>query len=123
MDLFKKAIGILHYKYSWKHESKIRRGKCAVILSDEEAFSIQEALNKACQLQYLIEFEDELKEAEIEIERLKKNSNDYVPSLDEYIKGETARVDYIKKRISELRLRLFSDLIAPQESAEGKENE
>ena len=123
MDLFKKAREILNYKYSWKHESKIRRGKVTVILSDEEALCIKSALNNAYQLQYLIEFEDELKETEIEIERLKKNSNDYVPSLDEYIKGETARVDYIKKRISELRLRLLSDLIAPQESAEGKEKE
>jgi len=123
MDLFKKAREILHYKYSWKHESKIRRGKVTVILSDEEAVCIQDALNNACQLQYLIEFEDELKEAEIEIERLKKNSNDYVPPLDEYIKSEMLRADYIKKRISELRLRLFSNDIAPKDGAEGEENE
>ncbi len=107
MDLFKKANDILSYKYSWKHQSKFRKGKVSVILSDEEAYEIQQAIHKAYSLQHLIEFEDELKDLETEIERLKKNSNDYVPPLDDYIAGETKRADYIKERISDLRSSLF----------------
>ena len=107
-DIFKKAREILSYKYSWRHESKLRRGKVSVILSDDEAHLIQEAIYNARRLQDLIEFEDELKELETEIERLKKNSKDYVPPLDEYIEGETKRADYLKERIREIRLKLFS---------------
>lgn len=115
MDLFKTAREILNYKYSWKHESKLRRGKVTVILSDEEAYEIQQAINRAYNLQHLLEFEDELKELETEIERLKKNSNDYVPPLDDYIAGETERADYIKKRITDIRSRLFKDEAQPND--------
>jgi hypothetical protein len=109
IDVLKKAEEIINYKYSYKHETKLRKGNISVILSDDEARYIGQALRVADRLKSIIEDEDELRNAESEIERLKKNANDYVPPLDDYIDGEQKRADYLKERIKRVREMIFAE--------------
>jgi len=108
-NIFKEARDILNYKYSWKREIKTHSGKISVILSDDEANELFQAIMKAERLQWLLELEDELRETETEIRRLQKINEEYVPPLDDYISGENARVEYLKDRIFNIRQQLFSE--------------
>ena len=109
MNIFKEAKDILYRKYCWVHEMQDKRHKISVILSDDEANKIYETLRKAEQLQWLLKLEMELKELEIEIRRLQKINNEYVPPLDDYINDEKLRKNYLEDRIKILRKQLFGE--------------
>jgi len=106
MDVLKEASDILNYKYSYQHESKLRKGKVSVILSDEEAYTIQSALRKAYQYRFLFELQEELEKSRDELEITIREKNDYIPPLDDYIADERKRIEYVEHRILELKQKL-----------------
>lgn len=102
-DLMKEATDILGYKYSYKHEAKLHKGKINVILSDEEAFTIQMALRIAYRYRYLFELQEELEKSREELEIVIREKNDYIPPLDDFIQNERKRIEYIESRILDLK--------------------
>ena len=105
--MFIKAKNILYAKYSIPTEFQER--KRGIILSHKEADILETALRKAIDLEKLIFYEDEIKKTELEIERLKKINDEFVPPLDDYINEEAERLKYLKERSNIIRRYLFKE--------------